>query len=287
MAYENGRIPESALTTTYLYYPGTRNGRQLLAEIAPYAEAMATAFYVKFGKPLYATDGYRDYATQVQLKKEKGPYAATPGTSNHGWGRALDLASGVNSFSSDEHRWLRANAHRWGFAHPEWAHNGVSADGMDEAWHWEFVGGGSSEYRVKRPGKGQLGLGATGTAVREVQELLNDRGYRVAVDGDYGLGTAVAVLKFQAARGLTRDGIAGDRTLAALRPRKYHTRVTTRATHVHKVPGRQHEGRLLPEGYRFTVWDGAAKKVGSVWWVQTTSGNWVRSGSTRKLRPAR
>jgi hypothetical protein len=74
---------------------------------------------------------------------------------------------------------------------------------------------------------------------------------------------------------------------AALRPRKFHTRVTTRATHVHKVPGRQPEGRLLPEGYRFTVWDGAAKKVGSVWWVQTTSGNWVRSGSTRKLRPAR
>lgn len=216
-SYANGKIPGVALATTYLYYPGTTNGRQLRKDVAPYAEAMATAFYLEFGKPLYATDGYRDYGTQVDLKREKGPYAATPGTSNHGWGVALDLASGVNSFSSAEHKWLRANAHRWGFAHPTWAHDGNSANGMDEAWHWEFVGGGSKSPRVERPRGLSVGLGARGPKAREVQELLRARGHKLSVDGAFGLGTAVEVLRFQKARGLKQDGKVGLATRRALK----------------------------------------------------------------------
>lgn len=223
MAYDNGRIPESALSTTYLYYPGTANGRKLLAEAALYAEAMATAFYLQFGKPLYATDGYRDYATQVKLKIEKGPYAATPGTSNHGWGVALDLASNVNSFTSAEHRWLRENAHRWGWAHPTWAHNDYSGDGMNEAWHWEFVGGGTSSGRVLRPrtGLGEVGLGHPDAAkVKEIQERLNfhlPTEHHIAVDGDFGLGTAIAVVRFQKLRRAYVSGRVSLLLLARLR----------------------------------------------------------------------
>lgn len=223
MAYPNGRIPASELATTYLYYPGTSNGRSTLKEVAPYAEAMATAFYLEFGKPMYATDGYRDYATQVQLKKEKGAYAATPGTSNHGWGKAFDLASNVNSFSSDEHKWLRENAHRWGFTHPAWAHDGVSSNGMDEAWHWEFVGGGSASGRVVRPrtGLGEVGLGHTDAAkVREIQARLNfhlPTEQHVAVDGDFGLGTAIAVVRFQKLRRAYVSGRVSLLLLARLR----------------------------------------------------------------------
>src|SRR5690606_6699698 len=218
MAYPNGKIPASALATTYLYYPGTANGRQTLKAIAPYAEAMATAFLLKFGKPLEATDGYRDYATQVQLKKQKGPYAAQPGTSNHGWGKAFDLASNVSSFTSAEHRWLRENAHRWGFAHPTWAHDGNPGNGMDEAWHWEFIGGGSSARRILRPGKDEIGLGHSGEKVREVQTLLNRQpGVSMKVDGDFGLRTAAAVFRVQVAMRRTPTGRVSTTLLRVLR----------------------------------------------------------------------
>jgi hypothetical protein len=62
----------------------------------------------------------------------------------------------------------------------------------------------------------------------------------------------------------------------------YHTRVTTRATHVNSAPGKD-DGRLLPVGYRFSVIDGSGRKVRGQWWVKTTAGNWIRSGSTRKV----
>jgi peptidoglycan hydrolase-like protein with peptidoglycan-binding domain len=214
----NGVFPEGSLATTYLYYPGTTNGRQIRVDIAPYAEAMATAFLLEFDKPLEATDGARDYATQVQLKKEKGPYAAQPGTSNHGWGKAFDLASNVSSFTSAEHRWLRENAHRWGFAHPTWAHDGNPANGMDEPWHWEFVGGGSSARRILRPGKDEIGLGHSGDKVREVQSLLNQQpGVSMKVDGDYGLRTAAAVFRVQENLGRTPTGRVSVTLLSILR----------------------------------------------------------------------
>lgn len=81
------------------------------------------------------TDSYRDYATQVRLAQEKGLYsqgglAATPGTSNHGLGLAVDLGSGANEFGTPQNDWLQANAGRFGFKTiPR------------EPWHWEFAAG--------------------------------------------------------------------------------------------------------------------------------------------------
>jgi predicted chitinase len=56
----------------------------------------------------------------------------------------------------------------------------------------------------------------SGPAVRQLQQRLKALGYDVAVDGVFGPGTAAAVKKFQAARGLAADGIAGAATQAAL-----------------------------------------------------------------------
>lgn len=132
MAVLNGRLPDSMLATI----PGTN--RQLALELVPQTAALREAFEAHFGKPLVITDAYRDYETQVELKREKGPYAATPGTSVHGWGHALDLGSGVNtSFTSPEHLWMRANGPRFGWNHPAWAHNHNPSDGEDEPWHFE------------------------------------------------------------------------------------------------------------------------------------------------------
>ena len=131
----------------------------------PYVDALATAFMLEFGRPMEATDGARDLATQRLLYKKyqdylagRGPAAAPaaiPGESNHGWGLAIDFASNINKFSSAEHKWMKANAGKFGFSHPYWARQG---GGRDEAWHWEYTGGGSKGRRIQRPGKGEIGL---------------------------------------------------------------------------------------------------------------------------------
>lgn len=131
--------------------PGTP-GRQLRIDLIPQTVALREAFQAQFGKPLDVTDAYRTFVRQVQAKAEKGPYAATPGTSNHGWGQAIDFGSGVNlSFSSPEHLWMRANAGRYGWSHPAWAHNHNPNDGMDEPWHFEAVFVPASSYRTSTP----------------------------------------------------------------------------------------------------------------------------------------
>lgn len=67
--------------------------------------------------------------------------AAYPGTSMHGWGKAVDLRDqgGGLQFSSLGYTWLKAHAARYGFNHPGWAEPGTCAQ---EPWHWEWVGDG-------------------------------------------------------------------------------------------------------------------------------------------------
>lgn len=59
--------------------------------------------------------------------------------------------------------------------------------------------------------------GSTGATVTEIQTRLKSWGYyNGAVDGIYGSRTEAAVKYFQRTNGLTADGQAGDKTLAAL-----------------------------------------------------------------------
>ena len=62
-----------------------------------------------------------------------------------------------------------------------------------------------------------LRRGSAGDAVRNLQGLLAAAGYRVSADGVFGRLTESAVRDFQRARALVVDGIAGPRTLEALR----------------------------------------------------------------------
>lgn len=64
---------------------------------------------------------------------------------------------------------------------------------------------------------GSLKEGSQGAAVRALQKNLKTLGYYTgSVDGDYGAGTVAAVTAFQAANGLTADGIAGNGTQNAI-----------------------------------------------------------------------
>lgn len=54
--------------------------------------------------------------------------------------------------------------------------------------------------------------GDKGTSVRWVQDKLKKAGYKLSVDGIFGLGTLNAVKKFQKAKKLTVDGLVGPAT---------------------------------------------------------------------------
>ena len=61
-----------------------------------------------------------------------------------------------------------------------------------------------------------LARGSQGDTVIQLQNLLRDLDFAVAVDGDFGPGTEVAVTRFQSENKLTADGIVGPQTWAAL-----------------------------------------------------------------------
>jgi len=75
------------------------------------------------------TDSYRTLDSQKDVAKRKGLFskgglAAQPGTSNHGWGSAVDLNFKVGKGNALE--WLKKNAATYGFTNiPR------------EPWHWE------------------------------------------------------------------------------------------------------------------------------------------------------
>jgi N-acetylmuramoyl-L-alanine amidase len=60
-------------------------------------------------------------------------------------------------------------------------------------------------------------MGSEGAEVKKIQTALKSQGYYTGtIDSVYGSGTKTAVTKFQRAKGLTADGIAGQKTLDAL-----------------------------------------------------------------------
>ncbi|MFP5347060.1 MAG: M15 family metallopeptidase [Actinomycetes bacterium] len=96
---------------------------------------MSEAYAKQTGQPLCITDSYRDLASQIAVRAAKPTLAAVPGTSNHGWGTAVDMCGGVQTFGSPAHQWMRANAPMYGFFHPGWAQANGS---KPEPWHWEY-----------------------------------------------------------------------------------------------------------------------------------------------------
>ena len=128
--FSNGQIPDAALASL------TFSSVKLKPSAAAALELLNVEYAAAFGRPLSVTDGYRTLAGQVTLRRSKPTLAAKPGTSNHGWGIAVDLGGGVQSCGSAEHRWLDANGPRFGWVHPAWAKPGR---GKTECWHFEWT----------------------------------------------------------------------------------------------------------------------------------------------------
>ena len=78
------------------------------------------------------------------------------------------------------------------------------------------IAGGSSSGTADSSGS-SFGLGDTNATILWMQELLKELGYYAAeCTGHFGSKTQAAVKLFQADHGLTADGVAGSKTLAAL-----------------------------------------------------------------------
>lgn len=141
------------LATTATLYAGHR----LRADAA----AAWARLIAAYGQQIKITDSYRPYAVQERIflqrytpqlsgggffgdvrhwkgvryvRKPGTAAAAVPGTSNHGWGLALDLADGVNNGRGPAWDWLQKNAARFGWHNPPWA----TQARFFEPWHWEY-----------------------------------------------------------------------------------------------------------------------------------------------------
>jgi hypothetical protein len=81
----------------------------------------------------------RSVAAQRWFFANRPPAAAVPGTSNHGWGLAVDVKTRIAA------AWILKHGHRFGWSHDEGARVG-------EWWHYRYVGG----YQPKQDGLAHL-----------------------------------------------------------------------------------------------------------------------------------
>lgn len=137
----NGRIPNKFLAPCGI-------GSFVLVEPAAGAMRALVAAADADGVTIAATGTYRSYAQQEQLfvsrytttplenrptknwngttywQQPRTAMAAVPGTSNHGWGLAVD----VDVTEPATAAWMRANAYKYGFVEAV----------PREPWHWEY-----------------------------------------------------------------------------------------------------------------------------------------------------
>jgi lysozyme len=194
---DNGRFPESELTPI----PGGRLCRE--------AAANWLALRAKGGRELgiwisplgdrssYRTFGEQEYFWQL-YQSGRGNLAARPGTSNHGWGNAVDLAQPatmrrvVDGFGAP-YGW------RWGEA-------------PSESWHVTYRGGGKADPDdLPEDDHPSLGNGDSGEFVERVQRWLAKHGAEdVQPDGDFGPVTEKAVRRLYRDWGHKPHGKFGD-----------------------------------------------------------------------------
>jgi hypothetical protein len=127
--YTNGEVDEAALCDA------TGTGHRLRCDAAVGFRLLSAAYQQRFASALCITDSYRDRTSQDRLFQVKRDLAARPGTSNHGWGLAVDLCGGVDTFGTPQHDWVATTGPTFGWVHPDWATEGGS---RPEPWHFEY-----------------------------------------------------------------------------------------------------------------------------------------------------
>ena len=153
---------------------GLKNGPKtvMLREILPNYDRLVAAYEKRF-KTSFIADSYRDYKNQIRVRRnginagtckdlkqafgvwtnkdgeERTCLSARPGTSQHGWGLGFDIKNSQFSlgkgsgraaaFASEEYKWMKENAPKYGFWNPDWASEKQTKKSKREPWHWEWI----------------------------------------------------------------------------------------------------------------------------------------------------
>ena len=139
----NGNLPESMLVN--INTPDGGKSKSLLNTQAASDFNRMVAAAKQDGVNITVSQGYRKLGSQDEgcgggftqwcawkkYKSGTGNLAAKPGTSNHGWGSAIDVENCRSG--SKVHKWLVANSKTYGF-YPL----------ASESWHWDHRGSASS-----------------------------------------------------------------------------------------------------------------------------------------------
>ncbi len=131
---ENGRIDSEMCTIPFM--PTNRMHCRAINDLVN----LNNAYLARFGRDLpidtwpHAT--YRTYADQLSVWEEIGPpIAATPGTSPHGWGQAIDFYEEFG-YGTAENIWLDTKGPNYGWSRMPWHDEGGS---YGEWWHFDYV----------------------------------------------------------------------------------------------------------------------------------------------------
>lgn len=154
----NGRLPASVLTRVpgvhggadvLLVHPAARGWKAMVAAAAAEGHQLKVATLGRSYRPYTEQEAIfrsRYYPSVLGTKRWNGQRwrkrsgvaaAAVPGTSNHGWGLAVDIGeesdgdTGTEKISAAAVNWLIDNAHLFGF----------SAELQSEPWHWRWFTG--------------------------------------------------------------------------------------------------------------------------------------------------
>ncbi len=81
------------------------------------------------------------YSNPVRRGKKILQYSSMPGTSRHHWGTDFDINRLTNGYYRSGNglklfRWMKKNAHRWGFCQPYTADRNQGYN--EERWHWSY-----------------------------------------------------------------------------------------------------------------------------------------------------
>jgi hypothetical protein len=126
----NGAIPVEDLVL--VSYPGVRESPPvyLRSDAAAALLLLLESYHAETGDYLPVDEGYRDLEAQQRAFDQYGsPRAATPGTSNHGEGIAVDFVNPPVVRGTVPHSWLTAHASQFGFE---------PLTDPDEPWHWDY-----------------------------------------------------------------------------------------------------------------------------------------------------
>lgn len=124
--------------------------------------------------------------------------------------RVLAIANGELGVKESPPNSNNVKYNTWFYGHP--------VSGKDYPWCCTFIswifnqleGGSQLPYPT-------LKMGSKGPDVKNLQTILNSKGYSLVVDGEFGPSTQAAVKNFQRTNGLTDDGIVGPKTWEKLK----------------------------------------------------------------------